>query len=418
MQKTIGTSVAIVGAGASGLTAAWLLKQAGYDRVTVFEKEGRAGGKCRSVRIDDRSYELGAILHMHRFGPVGSMVREFGIRTMNGTVTPPPARFRSRAFFDLKRNRSIRFPGGPQVLPAALRYTLLAARRPEVCRPGHADMPTDLAQPLRHWLVANGLAALEPMFASWLCGFGYGYADGIPAAYALKFCTPGMIWKSLILKWLRGFVDGYQVVWDRVAASLDVRFDCAVTRIDRSDGVAIHTDHGVFRFDKVILCCDLRAVASVLDTDEDEQDLVDRIVSHRYCVVVADVDNMPARVAFLHQHFDSATVGSTVCWYQRWEDRNLYNFYALVPEGMGEGDVKARIAGDIERVGGRLNCFVESAIWDYFPRVSSADLEAGFYTRLEARQGTRNTYYAGEIMNFPCVDLLARYSADLVARFF
>ncbi len=355
---------------------------------------------------------------MHRYGPVGTMVRECGVRTMQGTVVPAIRRFRARPFFDLTTNRSVRLPGIGPMLKAVVRYTRLAAKRPEMCRPGHWDMPADLALPLSEWLREHGLSALDPMFASWLCGFGYGYTDTIPAAYALKFWTPQMIFKSLILKWLRGFEDGYQVVWDRVAASLDVRFGHAVTRIVRGDKVAIHYGTGVCEFDKVILACDLRAIAPALDSDEEERALIGRIVDHRYCVVIADVEKMPARVAFLHQNFNGRRIGSTVCWYQRWADRNLHSFYALVPNGMSLGDMHAGIAGDIERVGGKLNRIVESAIWDYFPRVSSADLEAGFYRQLEARQGVRHTYYAGEIMNFPCVDLLAEYSADLVARFF
>jgi len=38
--------IAVVGGGASGLSAAYLLKRARYSQVTVFEKESRLGGKC------------------------------------------------------------------------------------------------------------------------------------------------------------------------------------------------------------------------------------------------------------------------------------------------------------------------------------------------------------------------------------
>ena len=38
--------IAIIGAGAAGLTAAEELKDKGYQNITVFERTDRAGGKC------------------------------------------------------------------------------------------------------------------------------------------------------------------------------------------------------------------------------------------------------------------------------------------------------------------------------------------------------------------------------------
>jgi hypothetical protein len=61
---------------------------------------------------------------------------------------------------------------------------------------------------------------------------------------------------------------------------------------------------------------------------------------------------------------------------------------------------------------------VSSQSWCYLSCVSSSDLKAGFYRRLEGRQGLRNTYYAGEIMHFPCVDSSAEYSAHLIRKHF
>src|SRR5262249_47365777 len=40
--------VAVIGAGATGLTAAYLLGEQGYDRVTVFEKDAEVGGFART----------------------------------------------------------------------------------------------------------------------------------------------------------------------------------------------------------------------------------------------------------------------------------------------------------------------------------------------------------------------------------
>lgn len=44
--------IAIVGAGPSGLSAAYALCKLGYSDVTVFEKERSPGGMCESVDIE------------------------------------------------------------------------------------------------------------------------------------------------------------------------------------------------------------------------------------------------------------------------------------------------------------------------------------------------------------------------------
>src|SRR5688500_9784396 len=53
--------IAVVGAGASGLTAALTLRDRGYANVTVFEKETRVGGKVSTFKLGSVSAELGAV---------------------------------------------------------------------------------------------------------------------------------------------------------------------------------------------------------------------------------------------------------------------------------------------------------------------------------------------------------------------
>nr|WP_247649546.1 FAD-dependent oxidoreductase [Mycobacterium ulcerans] len=54
--------IAIVGAGAAGLSAAVRLRDRGYDDVTVLEGAQQVGGKACSVEVDGRDYDLGAVV--------------------------------------------------------------------------------------------------------------------------------------------------------------------------------------------------------------------------------------------------------------------------------------------------------------------------------------------------------------------
>ncbi|EPS58775.1 hypothetical protein M569_16038, partial [Genlisea aurea] len=53
------TRIAVVGAGPSGLSAAYALARLGYSDVTVFEKQKSPGGMCESVDVQGKIYDLG-----------------------------------------------------------------------------------------------------------------------------------------------------------------------------------------------------------------------------------------------------------------------------------------------------------------------------------------------------------------------
>ncbi|HET9509869.1 MAG TPA: NAD(P)-binding protein, partial [Sphingomonas sp.] len=59
-DETIETAIAIIGGGASGLSAAWTLAEAGMTDFRLFEIEDRTGGNSRSGRNAVSAYPLGA----------------------------------------------------------------------------------------------------------------------------------------------------------------------------------------------------------------------------------------------------------------------------------------------------------------------------------------------------------------------
>ena len=54
----------------------------------------------------------------------------------------------------------------------------------------------------------------------------------------------------------------------------------------------------------------------------------------------------------------------------------------------------------------------------YCPHVSAKDYADGWYDKLEALQGTKNTYYAGEIISFGDMEDTCAASKDIIGRFF
>ncbi|XP_073143017.1 protoporphyrinogen oxidase, mitochondrial [Henckelia pumila] len=75
----LGKRVAVIGAGVSGLSAAYKLKLQGLN-VTVFEADGRAGGMLRSVSHDGLIWDEGANTMTESEAAVGFLLDNLGLR--------------------------------------------------------------------------------------------------------------------------------------------------------------------------------------------------------------------------------------------------------------------------------------------------------------------------------------------------
>jgi len=70
--------IGIIGGGAAGLSAGYFLKQRGYKKVTILEKENRIGGKCLSITVGGQSFDLGANYVTSSYTEVQQLARKFG----------------------------------------------------------------------------------------------------------------------------------------------------------------------------------------------------------------------------------------------------------------------------------------------------------------------------------------------------
>ena len=78
MSTLQGKTVAVVGAGPSGLAAAYRLQQQGA-KVTVFDKRDYIGGRTRSVRMGEFTFDVGALVMLPTYKNVYALIKELGI---------------------------------------------------------------------------------------------------------------------------------------------------------------------------------------------------------------------------------------------------------------------------------------------------------------------------------------------------
>jgi oxygen-dependent protoporphyrinogen oxidase len=103
-------AVAIVGAGLTGLTAAYRLKQRGA-RVVVYEASDRIGGSIKSERRDGYLAELGPTSMASPSGPAAGLLSDLGLEASRVTASSA-----ARHRYIVRRGRLARLPMSPAEL--------------------------------------------------------------------------------------------------------------------------------------------------------------------------------------------------------------------------------------------------------------------------------------------------------------
>lgn len=128
------SSVAIIGAGITGLTAGFCLQRKGIP-VTVYESDTRVGGVIQTLREDGFLAEFGPNTILETSPKIAQLVRDAGLQSRR--LDPAPA---ASARYVVRYNRPIAMPGSPfgflttklftsQAKLAVLREPFVPARR-------------------------------------------------------------------------------------------------------------------------------------------------------------------------------------------------------------------------------------------------------------------------------------------------
>lgn len=413
--------VCVVGAGPAGLVAAHELHRRGH-RVTVLEQADAVAGKCASVDVDGRWYDLGGHLCIGEHLYLRELAREVGAAIEPAT---------GAHVVDLDTGSVVRRRA--MLLDAAAiraHRQLKEAEFPGIGGPGLVDAGRALDLPAGEWAARRGfdaLAALAPAYT----GSGYGFlsSPALPALYPLRFAEFAGVFSFLgadsesaarHTRWT--IAGGFMDLWRRVAARLpDVRLGRRVQAVQRSGGVVrVRTEEGTEEFDDLVLAMPLDRALEFLDAGAQERDLFGRIRYLGYWTVVAEATGLPREGFYLvDRHVeDPDSIGRCASFHHRYPDTDVYTFYGYARPGQSVGELQRLLAEDVRRMGGRIEAVRTARRWDYFPHVEASDAAAGFFARLDALQGERHTFYGGSLLAFELVEPTAVHARELVRRHF
>jgi oxygen-dependent protoporphyrinogen oxidase len=264
-------SVAIIGAGVTGLTAAFYLKRAGV-AVTLFDAGARAGGVIQSIRKEGFLAEFGPNTILETSPKIAQLVRDAGLESRKLATDP-----RSEARFLVRYNRPIEMPGSPLGFLTTKLFTAkakLAVLREPFVKPRRDGVEESIGQfVVRRFnqelldhaidaLVAGiyagdpnklslphafpKLKALEDNYGSMIKGQIFGARARKKSGETAKDRAPKF-----------SFDEGLQVLTDTLAAQLgdSLKLNTSVTKLTQtSDGWRVTTTNDETEFGAVIYC--------------------------------------------------------------------------------------------------------------------------------------------------------------------
>lgn len=314
--------VAVIGAGISGLAAAYALRHEAH--VTLFEAEPRLGGHANTVDVmlpvDGRpvthGVDTGFLVYNDRTYPrLIGLLAELGVATAESDMSfsvqaPRPGRSAlewsgsnlATVFAQPSNLLSPRFLG---MLADLLRFNRLATRI------ASSGTQAERAEPLGDFLDRHrfGSAFREGYFLPMVgCIWSCPTAQMLqfPVATLIRFChNHGLLQVADRPQW-RTVRGGSRHYVQRIAAALaeagvEIHAGTPVrSLLRRADGVRVHTDAGTRRFDHLVLATHSDQTLALLGSDatDDERAVLGAIRYHRnHAVLHTDAAMLPTRRA-------------------------------------------------------------------------------------------------------------------------
>lgn len=425
MEKNLNERICIIGGGPAGLSLGMWLEKKGYTNYTILEKQDHVGGKCNSPYHNGKRYEMGAIMGVPGYHAIEEVMNYYG-----GTADGPKL---SREFRTSsgKNLGNIPFPlwQGIKVKKQVKKFgTILETKYKGHDKFDHLNTHPDLMLPFDDFIRLNGVEAVKKIWINPYTAFGYGFMENVPAAYVMQYLDfPTAM--SFVKVDLWTWKDGTQAIWERLNEKLrnPARLNSSIDRIERRDGKVTVTVNGAQEeYDKLVVTAPLDGFLGYADADDFEKEHFSKIIHSNYQVFACLTEKYPSISGYIQDNMVSSRLGHVMVYYHRWEGEpdQVICAYALGNSNnpgdpvLSLDESRRLVLEDMKTQGFPVKEIINECEWYYFPHISAADYQSGWYDRVEAKQGERNTYYAGEVLSFGDMDETCQYSRGLVERFF
>ncbi len=384
--------VAIIGAGFSGMLAAYLLNKKGID-VTVYEKESFIGGHCRSLKSRELVVELGTAFCFSRH--IKELLLELDISYSE--------RFTYRNFLDEYFKKAEHLSHEEVVclmeeLPRLEKLIRSYTREDGSMNYGKVH---DLAIPLSRFLKEHNLSTVGQVIAPHLSSYGFGSIDEIQAYYALNVFDI-----STIYSFIKGekllFVDrGMSEVISRLSRDIsDIRYAIEVKSIESvGSKVRIDTDFDAFTYDKVLITTKL---PKDVIKDSMHNSLMKKIDTNPFITCAYEVENRNIVTTYYKSNLGKKESIQFFHTYKE-KDKTIVVAYAY---GTLSVPLVNKITEDIKKSGIQISHLITTNQWYIFPHLKAGNLTEDFYDDMFRYQKDSCICLIGSLVSKPSVSHL------------
>ncbi|KND02621.1 uncharacterized protein SPPG_08952 [Spizellomyces punctatus DAOM BR117] len=423
-QRTTPLRVAVIGAGPSGLAAAYALHKLGY-AVTVYEASDRIGGKAGTVNVKGLDFDLGGHVCTQRYTKTWSLVQELGLPTEE--VTPGkilnPSNQTWRTIYEVTEKERT-----PAWLLEAASYMKIQRQyfpEPFPTRLSANAKLTNLTAPAANFLNSNGLPNYRKDIEIFYSGCGYGMLDepDHPAAHLIKYSELLGLYDTVDTPRQWTVKGGMGKLFEAIASKLpDIRLASRVNWVQRKDGqISVQAEgQEPATFDRVMVGVSPKVFESICaDVTVQERELFENVRYRNYWTIIFTADGLPKKGFFLLENNQvQQKEGHVVALHHRYDDSNIYCAYSYGAESHSAKDIVAFLHEDVAEMGGKMIEVHGTYQWgDYMPHYGPKELPT-MQKKLEAYQGTKGTFFLGGLLSFELIECNVSYATGLVERFF
>jgi oxygen-dependent protoporphyrinogen oxidase len=410
--------VAIIGGGLSGLVIANELQRKGYKNVIVFERENRVGGKLHTIWYKGKAYEFGALFSLPCQQHLKKLMKTFNIK-IDGLML-------SRVNYDINGNKIMQihkellgdFVEELDRLPDVL------AEYKSLEKSNISNIEAPLMLPFSEWCDINQLRVLKVVYAHYFTSYGLGDVDVVPALYVLRILNYDNLMSFMELPEFGTLKDGVSALTECLRQEIkDIRLTQNVTKISllKNEKLCVHTDFGMNEFDRVIITAPLNQFSNLYADDREMKQFLSSIKYQNFNVYAFIVDKVPKGCGCVLENLSVQKRGHIIIWNTRWDSvsgEEIVMVYAYKNLKKSKAESLKIIESDLLKLNIHSPRLYQFKSWQQCPHVDTSVLQKGFYEKMEAMQGEKNIFLAGEIMSTISMENCIQYSNYLTGKYF
>lgn len=380
--------VAVLGAGFSGMLAAYLLEKEGIE-VTVYEKQSDIGGHCKSFSSKNDYTELGTVFSFTK------KIKELLIELQ----VDYSERFIYRNFVDenFKQVEYLSRENTAQLMIELKQLeSILNTYSSSFKTIDYGYIHEELLISLCKFLRKHKLMTICKIIAPLLSAFGFGNVCTLQAYYAFKVFDLETIRSFILSNKLIVFNKGTSEIIQKLSQNItDIRYSLEVINVEGShEKVKVETAYGSDFYDKVLITTKL---PSNVIKDDLYNELMKKIDTNPFITCAYEVSNKDLVTTYFKSNL-GATGKIQFFYTSRQNHRTTLVAYAY---GTVQKDVINGITEDIQKTGIDVKHLITTKQWYIFPHLETHNLTSSFYMDINEKQKSSNIHLIGSLVSKP-----------------